>query len=114
MGQDFNSGKKLSSQELKQIETKLLGSIDEKDKQSLNKDIVLKKAENLGIKFDKFSPEEFYVAVLMKFKCYSKTLGTVNIDTYLKLAKDWLSEEDTKVKDGEKLAAYHDYIIEGK
>ena len=36
------------------------------------------------------------------------------MDIYLRLAKDWLEDDDVSVKGGEKLAVYHDCIVEGE
>ena len=46
---------------------------------------IRKRANEMGIKFDKYSFEEFYVVVLMKYTDHCKTLGTANMDIYLKL-----------------------------
>lgn len=103
----------LSEHELKEWSSRLLRSIDEKYKDILHKERVIKQAEEVGIHFDKFTKDEFYVVVLMMYTDFCKTLGTANFDTYLKLAKDWLCDEDIAVKYGEKLAAYYDTIVEG-
>ena len=64
-------------------------------------------------KYNNESKKEFYVTVLMMYTDYCKTLGTANFDVYLKLAKDWLVDDDIAVQGGEKLAAYHDKIVLG-
>ena len=106
-------GNYLKDEELKQWSEKLRHSVEDKDKMNLSKENIKKKAEDMGIKFDKFSMEEFYVAVLMMFTDYCKTLGTANMGMYLNLAKDWLCDEDVAVKYGEKLATYYDCIVNG-
>ena len=106
-------GEYLKDEELKHWSEKLKREIEEKDKQFLTKENIKKKAEEMGIKFDKFSMEEFYVTVLMMYTDYCKTLGTANMGLYLSLAKDWLCDEDVAVKYGEKLATYFDYIVNG-
>ena len=111
-GYDYESGM-LGQEELMEWSEKLKKELEEKDKQYFSKENIKKKAEEMGIKFDKFSMEEFYVTVLMMYTDYCKTLGTANMDIYLRLAKDWLEDDDVKVKGGEKLATYHDYIVEG-
>lgn len=98
---------------LNQWSERLKKELDEKDKQMFEKSSIKKKAEEMGIKFDRFSFEEFYVAVLMMYTDYCKTLGSANMDTYLRLAKDWLCDEDVSVKYGEKLAMYYNTIVEG-
>jgi len=111
-GYDYDS-KMLGQEEFMEWSEKLKKELEEKDKQYFSKENIKKKAEEMGIKFDKFSMEEFYITVLMVYTDYCKTLGTANMDIYLRLAKDWLEDDDVKVKGGEKLATYHDYIVEG-
>ena len=75
--------------------------------------MIMKKAQEMGIKFDKFTEEEFYTTVLMLYSDYKSSLGTANADIYLKLAKDWLCDEDAEMQYGEKLAAYYESVVEG-
>ena len=72
------------------------------------------KLMEMGLKFDKFTMEEFMVTALMMYTDYCKTLGTANMEIYLRLAKEWLCDEDVAVKYGEKLATYYDYIVEAE
>lgn len=111
---DYSSGSPyLSEKELREWAMRLLQSIDEKYKDTLQKERIVREAEEVGIHFDKFTKDEFYVTVLMMYTDYSKTLGTANLDVYLKLAKDWICDEDVAIKYGEKLAVYHDMIVKG-
>ena len=103
----------LDDRQLMKWSKRLLEEVDDKDKQMFSLENIEKKAKEMGIKFDKFSMEEFYTTVLMVYTDYSKTLGMANADVYLKLAKDWLCDEDAELQYGEKLSAYHDYIVEG-
>lgn len=89
----------------------LLNDIDPKDQMKFKMDAILKKAEDMGIRFDKVTPNEFYDTVLMMVTDYHKTLGLMNVDVYVKLAKDWLCDLDAGVKYGEKLAAYYNHIV---
>lgn len=106
-------GENLTKQELEHWNKKLMQEVEEKDKAFFSKENVKKKAQEMGIKFDKFNEEEFYLTALMMYTDYCKTLGTANMDTYLRLAKDWLEDKDVSVKGGEKLAVYHDCIVQG-
>lgn len=113
-GRDYaQGGEYLSDKDLKMWADKLMRDVEEKDKQFLSRENIRKRADEMGIKFDKYSFEEFYVVVLMKYTDHCKTLGTANMDIYLKLAKDFFEDPDTAVRYGEKLAAYYDYIVEG-
>lgn len=111
---DYKKKQYLSDSELEHWAEKLKKEVEEKDKQYLSKEHIKKRAEDMGVKFDKFSFEEFYVTVLMMYTDYCKTLGTANMDTYLRLAKDWLCDEDIAVKYGEKLSAYYNSIVKGE
>lgn len=113
-GYDYTGdyGENLTKEELTHWSKKLMGEMEDKDKQFFAKENIMRKAKEMGIKFDKFNEEEFYVAVLMMYTDYCKTLGSANMDIYLRLAKDWLEDDDVSVKGGEKLAVYHDNIVE--
>lgn len=113
-GRDYaQGGEYLSDKDLKMWADKLMRDVEDKDKQFLSRENIRKRADEMGIKFEKYSFEEFYVVVLMKYTDHCKTLGTANMDIYLKLAKDFFEDPDTAVRYGEKLAAYYDYIVEG-
>jgi hypothetical protein len=59
-----------------------------------------------------FGEKEFEVAVLMVYTDYKRTIGK-NVDMAIRLAYDWLVDEDVAVKGAEKLAVYYDCIVEG-
>ena len=106
-------GEYLSDRDLQMWADKLMRDVEDKDKQFLSRENIRKRADEMGIKFDKYSFEEFYVVVLMKYTDHCKTLGTANMDIYLKLAKDFFEDPDTALRYGEKLAAYYYDIVEG-
>lgn len=106
-------GEYLSDRYLQMWADKLMKKVEDKDKQFLSRENIRKRADEMGIKFEKYSFEEFYVVVLMKYTDHCKTLGTANMDIYLKLAKDFFEDDDAAVKYGEKLALYYDHIVEG-
>ena len=103
----------LSDRDLQMWADKLMRDVEDKDKQFLSRENIRKRADEMGIKFDKYSFEEFYVVVLMKYTDHCKTLGTANMDIYLKLAKDFFEDPDTALRYGEKLATYYYDIVEG-
>ncbi len=106
-------GGRLSERELKERQKDLMEEIEDKDKPMVKMDLVLKKAKDMGIEFEKFTEDEFYTTFLMVFTDYSKTLGTASLDTFVRLSKDWLCDKDSMLKYGEKLAAYFDYVVDG-
>lgn len=109
-GHDYATGS-LNEEELEDWSHELLEHIDSKDREMLKKEKVIKKAEEMGIKFNEFTPDEFYITALMMYTDYCKVLGNASLDLYLRLAKAWLMDDDVQVKGGEKLAVYYDEIV---
>lgn len=109
---DYGEMDYLEDEDIKEWTEKLKDELEEKDKQFFSKENIKHKAEQMGIKFDKYSMEEFMVTALMVYTDYCKTLGTANMDIYLRLAKDWLEDKDAGVKYGEKLASYYDSVVD--
>ena len=109
---DYGS-ERLERHEIDHWVEKLMKNLNPDEKEMLKMDKIMKKAQDMGIKFDKFSEDEFYVTVLMTYTDYKDTVGKSNIDMYVRLAKDWLCDEDTGVRYGEKLASYYDNVVEG-
>ena len=85
--------------------------VDHKDSEMFKKEKIMQRAQELGIKPDKFSMEDLYVTTLMMYTDYYKTLGNANMSIYVKLARDWLMDDDVSVKGSEKLAAYYHNIV---
>lgn len=103
----------LSEEDLEHWTKKLMEEVEDKDKAFFAHEHFKKKAEEMGVKFDKFIFEELLVTTLMMYTDYCKTLGKANMALYISLAKDWLEDDDVAVKGAEKLATYYDYIVEG-
>ena len=59
-----------------------------------------------------FGEKELEVATLMVYTDYKRTIGK-NPDMAIRLAYDWLTDDDVAVKGAEKLAVYYDCIVEG-
>ena len=109
---DGHNKRYLDSRMLEKWSKRLMKEVEEKDKQFLKMENIMKRAESMGIKFEEFTPDEFYVTLLMLFTDFSKALGTVNPDIFIKMAKYWLCDEDAGLQYGEKLAAYYYHIVE--
>lgn len=112
-GRDYGGAEMLSNRELMDWSQKLMKEVEEKDKAYFKYDNIEKKAKEMGIQFDKFTFDEFYLVCLMMYTDYCKTLGTANMDIYLRLAKDWLCDEDVAMRYGEKLSSYYDTVVMG-
>ena len=106
-------GEKLTRQEIEHWSKKLMQEVDDKDRNFFSKENIASKAKQMGIEFDKFSEDELALVALMMYTDYCKTLGTSNMDLYIRLAKDWICDEDVAMKYGEKIAAYHDCVVNG-
>ena len=101
----------LDEEELDEWLEELMEKFDSREKEMFREDKVIQRAKEMGIKFDHFTPKEFLVTAVMLYTDYKKTLGMANVDIYLKLAKDWLMDDDVEMKHGEKLAAYYDNVV---
>ena len=112
-GRDYAGAEMLSNRELMDWSQKLMKEVEEKDKAFFKYENIEKKAKDMGIQFDKFTFDEFYLVCLMTYTDYCKTLGTANMDIYLRLAKDWLCDEDVSMRYSEKLSTYYDTVVMG-
>ena len=101
----------LSSRDLDEWSHDLMDELDGDEKELFRKDRVLQRAKEMGIEFAEFSEMEFYVAFLMCYADFKKTIGKGNMEYALSLAKEWLCDKDLDVNGSEKLALYYDYIV---
>lgn len=106
-------GETLSEKELEEWCKKLKSKLDEREKQMFSKEIISQKAKAMGRQMEGFGEKELEVVTLMLYDDYKKTLGA-NPDLMIKLAFDWLDDKDASVKGAEKLAIYHDEIVDGE
>ena len=107
---DYGGGY-LSKEELSRWEKKLYGEMEKGECEMLSREKIMKRAKEVGSKYDEFTEDEFVATVLMLYTDYCKTLGKANIDMYIKMAKDFLDDKDAGVKYGEKLTAYYDHVV---
>jgi hypothetical protein len=113
-GYDYGEdSERLTEEELEHWCKKLKGQLDEREKQMFSKEAISQKAKQMGKQMKDFSEKELEVATLMIYTDYKKSIGQ-NPDLAIKLAFDWLTDEDVAVKGGEKLAVYYDCIVEGE
>lgn len=110
-GYDYGEGdERLSEQELEHWCKKLKGQLDEREKQMFSKEAISQKAKQMGKPMEGFSEKELETLCLVLYSDYKKSLGQ-NPDLIVKLAFDWMNDEDSEVKGGEKLALYHDLVM---
>lgn len=106
-------GETLSDEELEHWGKKLKKELDEQEKQMFSKEMISQKAKQMNMPMKDFGEKELEIATLMCYTDYKRTIGK-NPDMAIRLAYDWLSDEDVAVKGAEKLAVYHDCIVDGE
>ena len=105
--------KQLPEENIERWTRSLMSELEEKDRQLLKMDTILRRAKEMGISFDKFTEEELYVTVLMLHTDLAKAFGpSITLDHWIKAAKAWLCDPDAAVRYGKKLAAYYNSIVE--
>lgn len=77
----------------------------------LPKSEVLDKAEQMGVRFDKYDEKEFFTTVMMLMSDYPN-IGQP--ETYIAMAKQWLEDKDSELTGSEKLSAYYYTIVKGE
>ena len=105
-------GETLSEKELEHWCEKLKKQLDDQEKQMFHKDMISQKAKSMGMQMQGFGEKELEVATLLAYTDYKRTIGK-NPDMAIRLAYDWLTDDDVAVKGAEKLAVYYDCIVEG-
>ena len=105
-------GETLSEKELEEWCHKLKSKLDEREKQMFSKEMISQKAKQMGKEMKGFGEKELEVVCLMLYDDYKHSVGQ-NPDLIIKLAFDWLNDQDAAVKGAEKLAMYKDYIVDG-
>ena len=101
----------LSNKELQKWQNKLCKDLDQQECEMFKYEHIIHQAEEMNIMFDRYTKEEFYTTVLMMYTDYKKTCAN-NIPMYISLAKEFLEDDDARVRYGEKLAAYYDNIAD--
>lgn len=111
---DYGEPEYLDDEELMEWSKDLLMQVPETHKAFFSKENIERKAKEMGVKFNEYTFPEFYTTALMKFTDHSKTLGTANMDIYLRMAVEFLEDEDAELRGSEKLAVYYDKIVCGE
>ena len=113
-GDDYGDyGETLSDKELEEWNKKLLGQLDEREKQMFSKDAIMQKAKAMGKTMEGFGEKELYTATLAMYTDHKQSIGQ-NPDLAVKLGYDFLADKDVAVKGAQKLAVYYDCIVEGE
>lgn len=101
----------LSKEELKEWEHKLMGELDEREKQMFKKEVIIPKFKQMGIEMKDFTEDELYVFTLAKYLDHKHSIGQ-NVDLSIKLAKDNLCDQDIAYQGSMYLMKYFDTFVE--
>ena len=82
------------------------------DRFGVPKEEILKKAKDMGVKFNDFDEMEFYVVYLMMISDFKHIANDPH--QYLAMAKEWLEDDDIKRRGSEKVCAYLYAIVLGE
>ena len=101
----------LSKEELKEWEHKLMGELDEREKQMFKKEVIIPKFKQMGIEMKDFTEDELYVFTLAKYLDHKHSIGQ-NPDLAIKIAKDNLCDQDIAYQGSMYLMKYFDTFVE--
>ena len=101
----------LSKEELKEWEHKLMGELDEREKQMFRKEAIIPKFKQMGIEMKDFTEDELYVFTLAKYLDHKHSIGQ-NVDLSIKIAKDNLCDQDIAYQGSMYLMKYFDTFVE--
>ena len=110
-------GEKLTKEELEKWRKKLEREVgDEQSKNFFRNENVEQRARQLGVEMKEFNAEELAIASYMIYSDYCKSLKPYvgqNMDVFIKMGSEFLTDPDSAVKGGEKLALYYEIVSEG-
>lgn len=82
------------------------------DKFGMSKDEIISQARQMGVEFRNFTEKEFLTTYYMLMSDY--TMDMLNSpQAYMIMAKDFLNDEDSYLKGGDKLCAYYYEVVKG-
>lgn len=91
---------------------KWIEKLKSKDRFGVSKQQVLEQAKNMGVKFDEYDEMEFYAVYLAMISDYKSIANDYNM--YIKMAKDFLEDDDIAVSPSEKVCIYLYQIVLGE
>lgn len=110
-GYDYGDyGESLSTEELHKWQKKLMEQLDEREKQMFRKEAIIPKFKQMGIEMKDFNEEELYTLALAKYTDHKQSIGQ-NPDLAIKLARDFMLDEDSNTPGSERVAIYYDTFV---
>lgn len=112
-GYDYGGdyGESLSSEELQKWQHNLMEQLDEREKQMFRKEAIIPKFKQMGIEMKDFNEEELYTITLAQYTDHKQSIGQ-NPDLCIKLARDFMVDQDSNTKGSERVAIYYDTFVE--
>lgn len=101
----------LEDEEVMEFQKTLLEEIEPQYKTQFEKNKVIQRGREMGVDFKDYTEDEYLATVLMIATDYGKTVGMNNTDQMLRMAVNWLEDDDAALQGSEKLAVYYDEII---
>lgn len=99
-------------QEYKKKLHEWIEKLSKKNRFPVSMDQVIQQAKNMGVKFEEFDEEEFYAIYLMVISDYPTISNEYNM--YIRMAKDWIMDDDVAVSPSEKVCKYLYTIVLGE
>lgn len=111
-GRDYgNADYRLTTKEMREWERELENS-DGSRGPKFTKEQIMQVAQNIGVKFDEFSPELLTTMTNVMYSDYGTVCGTQDIAHYMKMAKAFLCDDDFDGTPEEKAYLYYTAIVE--
>ena len=88
-----------------------MSQLDEREKQMFRKEAIIPKFKQMGIEMKDFNEEELYTITLAKYTDHKQSIGQ-NPDLAIKLARDFMIDQDSNTKGSERVAIYYDTFVE--
>lgn len=108
-GMDYNS----MSQDYKNKLKEWVDKLKHKDRFGHPMEKIINQARNMGVKFEEYSELEFYAIYLAMVSDYKTIANDYNM--YIKMAKDFLEDDDMAVTPSEKVCIYlYEIVLGGK
>ncbi len=89
-----------------------ISKLKSKDRFNVSKQQILEQAKNMGAKFKEYDEDEFYAIYLAMVSDY-KTIAN-DYNNYIKMAIDFLEDDDIAVSPSEKVCIYLYQIVLGE
>lgn len=104
-------GEALSEQELESWNKRLMEQLDDREKQMFRKEAIIPKFKQMGIEMKGFNEEELYTITLAQYTDHKQSIGQ-NSDLAIRLARDFMVDQDSNTKGSERVAIYYDTFVE--